>query len=84
MNINIPNQPKKIQSSADAFWFLLLLLALLLIFVFILQFAWNATMPHIFGLKQINFFQALLLLILVRMLLPWGPNLNFFNYDNLI
>jgi len=48
------------------------ILIFIIIFVFILEIAWNNTMPHIFNVGAIDFWQSLLLLILVRILFP--PN----------
>ena len=70
-NPNNYNQVKKRHYTAtDAFWFFLLVLVFIVIFIFIFQYSWNRSMPHIFGLKPINFVQALLVLIVARMLFP--------------
>lgn len=70
-NFSNNDQNKRRQySAADIFWFFVLMLVLIVLFIFIFQYAWNGSMPYIFGIKSITFVQALLVLIVARMLLP--------------
>ena len=57
-------------SAGEIFWFFLVALIVFLIFVFIFQFSWNHSVTPIFGWKAVTFVQALLLLIVAKMLLP--------------
>lgn len=43
-------------------------IAILLILVLIFKWLWNITMPDVFGLKQLTFWQALRVLILASIL----------------
>lgn len=63
-------------TAADAFWFFLLILIFIVLFIFIFQYAWNGSMPHIFGLRPITFIQALLVLIVARILFPCCSNMG--------
>ncbi|AYV84872.1 MAG: hypothetical protein Hyperionvirus47_4 [Hyperionvirus sp.] len=45
------------------------IVVLLIIVVFILEYAWNAVMPSLFGVRRVNFWEALLLLIVARILI---------------
>jgi len=70
-NPNNPNQNRKRPySGTEIFWFVVLVLIILALTIFVFQYSWNGSMPHIFGLKPITFVQALLVLIVARMLLP--------------
>lgn len=51
---------------------LALALILLVIFTFIFRWLWNTTMPEVFGLKTVTFWQALKILILASLLFG-GP-----------
>lgn len=76
-NPNNHNQPKKFTySGADVFWFFVLILVFIVLFIFIFQYSWNNSMPHVFGFNQINFVQALLVLIVAKMI--FSCHLGFF------
>lgn len=47
----------------------------LAIVIFIVQWLWNTTMPDVFGLKKITYFQALRLLIISMILTGGGSGL---------
>lgn len=65
------NQLKKRHyTAADAFWFFIVILIFIVIYIFIFQYSWNGSVPQIFGWGPVTFIQALLLLIVARMLLP--------------
>ncbi len=51
---------------------LVLALILIVIFTLIFRWLWNTTMPELFGLKTVTFWQALKLLILASLLFG-GP-----------
>ena len=73
------NQAKKRQyTAADAFWFFILVLIFIVLFIFIFQYSWNGSMPYIFGFRPITFVQALLVLIVARMLFPSCTNMGFY------
>jgi hypothetical protein len=56
-----------------------LILAVVLLFVsFILQWLWNITMPELFNLKQLSYWQALRLLLIASILFG-GLGLRFIN-----
>lgn len=48
--------------------FFFLILILIFAFTALLQWLWNITMPDVFGLKQITFWQAFRLLIIAGIL----------------
>jgi hypothetical protein len=56
-----------------------LALFLFLIVVMIFKWLWNITMPQVFNLRMISFWQALRLLIIAGMLFG-GTNLPSFNF----
>lgn len=64
----------------DTFWFVILVIVFVILFIFIFQFSWNYTMPHIFGIQPISFIQALLFLVVVRMILPCWPSYSSLKY----
>lgn len=78
MNTLANNQVKKPYTGADFFWILIVALIVILIFVFIFQFAWNGSITHIFGLKPISYVQALLLLIVAKMIFPSCPTMGLY------
>ncbi len=49
----------------------------LIVTIFILQWLWNTTMPDVFGLKKITYFQTLKILIISMILTGGGSNLFF-------
>jgi len=56
-----------------------LILAVVLLFVsFILQWLWNITMPELFSMKQLSYWQALRLLLIASILFG-GLGLRFIN-----
>ncbi|MGE5449785.1 MAG: hypothetical protein ACM3PA_00205 [Methanomassiliicoccales archaeon] len=57
--------------------FLMVLLAIGLFFLLtaLLQWLWNLTMPQVFNLKAIEFWQAFRLLLIAAILFG-GPNIN--------
>lgn len=65
-NLNMFN-PSKGNAPNDLVMLVAILL-LIIIVVFILEYAWNAVMPSVFGLRRISFWQALLLIIVARIL----------------
>lgn len=64
-----PQRPKK-WTLRDTIAATIWILIFVIIFVFILEIAWNNTMPHIFGIGSIDFWQALLLVLVARILFP--------------
>ena len=66
------NQPQKRQAATDVFWVIAIALLVFVIVIFIFQYSWNGSMPHIFGLRQINWIQALLVLIVARFIFAGG------------
>ncbi len=52
--------------------FLLGIVVLLLVLAFLLHWLWNITMPEVFGLKEITYWQAFRLLIIAGLLFG-GP-----------
>lgn len=65
--MNIQKQTKQI-SFGDAILLIAVLIIVLLIVAFVTQICWNASMPKIFNVPEINFITALALLILVSLL----------------
>ena len=57
--------------------FLIVLIVSILVGVFIVQLIWNQVMPDVFGLKQIDFWQTLGLLILANVF--FGAHCNASN-----
>ena len=57
-------------NSPNTLWAVLLAIIIFIIVVFIFQIAWNSTMPHIFGIRKIDWVQALLLIIVARVIFP--------------
>jgi len=53
---------------------ILLFIGLLFLFSLLLQWLWNITMPDVFGLKEITFWQAFRLLIIAGLLFG-GPTI---------
>jgi membrane carboxypeptidase/penicillin-binding protein len=68
---------------ASAF-FAILAVAIVLFFiiVLILQWLWNMTMPDVFNLKQITFWQAMRILIISAILFGGGGSFLQFNKPN--
>ena len=52
-----------------------LTVGLLFLVAWLLQWLWNITMPQVFGLKEITYWQAFRLLIIAAILLG-GPNIT--------
>jgi hypothetical protein len=50
----------------------LLFIALFLLFILFFKWLWNMTMPQVFGLKDINFWQAFRLLLIASFLFGRG------------
>ncbi|AYV80648.1 MAG: hypothetical protein Harvfovirus4_12 [Harvfovirus sp.] len=63
-------QPGKKRSVRDTIAATVWILIFVIIFVFILEIAWNNTMPHIFSVGKIDFWQSLLLVVVARILFP--------------
>jgi hypothetical protein len=78
METNPNNQGKKNYTAADAFWFFVLVLIFVVLFIFIFQYSWNGSIPYIFGFRPITFVQALLLLIVARMLFPNSTSMGMY------
>lgn len=57
-----------------AMFLLFLIIGSLFLVAWLLQYLWNTTMPQIFNLKQINYWQAFRLLLIAAILFG-GPNL---------
>lgn len=53
-----------------------LIIGVFFLITLLLQYLWNTTMPDLFNLKQVSFWQAFRLLLIAGILLG-GPNLNF-------
>lgn len=51
-------------------------LSLCFLWAYIGVFLWNYVMPTIFGLPQINYWQMLALLFLIRFVFPTSININ--------
>jgi len=49
-----------------------LIIAVFFIVVVVFQLLWNSTMPSVFGLKQITFWQAFRLLLIAGFIFGWG------------
>ncbi len=54
------------------FLFALMVLAKALIASLALMYLWNALFPHLFAWPVISFTQSMMLLVLSRLLFPWG------------
>lgn len=53
----------------------MMLVGLLFLVAWLLQWLWNITMPQVFGLKEITYWQAFRLLIIAAILFG-GPNIT--------
>lgn len=62
--------PRPVAKPAYTIWNIIVAFLIFLLLVFIFQFSWNYSMTSIFGFRQIDFVQALLLLVVARFLLP--------------
>ena len=62
-----------------AFWLMIILLIPIVIVIFtaLFQWLWNITMPEVFGLKRITFWQAFRILILAGFLFGAGSFVRF-------
>ena len=49
-----------------------LIIVVFFVVVVIFQLLWNGTMPTVFGLKQITFWQAFRLLLIAGFIFGWG------------
>jgi len=58
--------------------FIILFIGLFFLIVALLQWLWNITMPDVFGLKTITYWQALRLLLIAAILFGGGGTV-FFN-----
>jgi hypothetical protein len=60
-------------------WWLVipLIIVVYFIFVFIFQMLWNSTMPQVFGLKPIRFWQAFRILLIAGILFGSGSWVRF-------
>ena len=56
---------------------LLLIPVILLLVTALLQWLWNITIPGIFNLREITFWEAFRLLIIAGILFGGGRNINF-------
>lgn len=74
--MNQMNQMDHSRQKPHTFLLLLILLLTCALFVFVFQVSWNYTMPSIFGIGNIDFLQAFLLLVVVRILMPNCPIVN--------
>ena len=49
-----------------------IIVAIFFVVVVIFQLLWNSTMPAVFGLKEIRFWQAFRLLLIAGFIFGWG------------
>ena len=62
----------------------MILMAILTVFLvaLILQWLWNLTMPDVFGIKKITFWQSFRLFLIAAILFGGGSPLNFNKHTN--
>jgi hypothetical protein len=60
----------------DPFILIILICVVLLIITAVLQWLWNTTIPELFGLKEIRYWQAFRLIIICKLLLAATPGMS--------
>lgn len=71
---NLLNQNRKMISPIDWFWYIIVVIIFIIIIVFVFEYSWNYALTPTFNIKQITFFQALLIIVIFRILFPGYPS----------